>query len=95
MVMAYGLFQLVQTLSRRLTKQSAPRIADYVFKMARISGRSEYEIFCKSAEDWPISQPMIGRDFKAYLLHQSTPYYVNDYVRKHKKVLDEIYLPPY
>ena len=28
---------------------------DYVFKIARVTGHSEYYVFCKSAEAWPVS----------------------------------------
>jgi hypothetical protein len=67
---------------------------DYLYKMARITGASEYEIFRKSAEDWPVSEAMVKEHFKDYLLHQATPCYVNDFVRKNKHRIDELKLPP-
>ena len=67
---------------------------DYLYKIARITGASEYEIFCKSAENWPVSEAMVEEHFKAYLLHQVTPCYVNDFVRRHKGQIDELRLPP-
>jgi hypothetical protein len=67
---------------------------DYLYKIARITGVSEYEIFRKSAENWPVSEAMIEAHFKDYLLHQATPCYVNDFVRKNKRQVDLLKLPP-
>ncbi len=65
----------------------------YVFKIARITGNSEYDVFCKSAENWPISKVKIDQDFKRYLYNQEVPHYVNDFVRKNKKHIDELHIP--
>jgi hypothetical protein len=65
----------------------------YVFKIARITGNSEYDVFCKSAENWPVSKARIDQDFKRYLCDQEVPHYVNDFVRKNKKHIDELHIP--
>jgi hypothetical protein len=65
----------------------------YVFKIARVTGNSEYDVFCKSAEDWPVSQTRIDQDFKTYLCNQEVPHYVNDFVRKNKKHIDDLHIP--
>jgi hypothetical protein len=65
----------------------------YLYKIARLTGKSEYHVFCKSAEDWPVSQARIEQDFKRYLCHQSTAHYVNDFVRKNKKHIGELHIP--
>lgn len=67
----------------------------YLYKIARLTGNSEYDVFCKSAEEWPVSKSRIDQDFKRYLRHQSIPHYVNDFVRKNKKHIDELYIPPF
>ena len=66
---------------------------DYLYKIARITGKSEYDIFIKSAEEWPISTGKIEEDFKAYLTRQTVPYYVRDFVRKNKEHIDEMHIP--
>ena len=78
---------------RAAGRQSSP-VVDYLYKIARITGRSEYEIFRKSAENWPVSKGMIDRDFKDYLINQDTPHYVNDFIRRNRKYIDELKLPP-
>ena len=70
-------------------------IEDYLYKIARITGKSEYDIFLKSAEEWPISKFKIDEDFKAYLVDQSVPYYVRDFIRKNKQHIDELRIPRY
>ena len=65
----------------------------YIYKAARIRGTSEYEVFCKAAESWPVSDRKIEQDFKTYLLDQHVPYYVADFIRKHQKYLDELHIP--
>ena len=63
-------------------------IADYLFKLARIIHVSEHAIFHEAALKWPVSEKMVEQDFKKYLLEQTIPYYVNDFIRKHKHYLD-------
>jgi hypothetical protein len=68
---------------------------DYVFKTARLFGRSEFDVFCEAAENWPVSRADIKADFKRYLKDQHTPCYVNAFVRQHKEQLDRLNLPPW
>lgn len=68
---------------------------DCLYRMARITGHGEYEIFCKSAEDWPVSRTMVDRHFKDDLLHQTTPCYVNAFLRKHRQQVDDLKMPPF
>ena len=90
-----GLFlQLVHRLNHAATRIRQATAEDYLYKIARITGASEYDIFCKSAEEWPVSEAMVKEHFRQYLLHQTTPCYVNAFVRKHKSKIDELKLPP-
>ena len=66
---------------------------DYVFKIARVTGHSEFDVFCKSAEAWPVSQEKIEQDFTRYLQQQGVPHYVNDFVRRNKAHIDELNIP--
>ena len=68
---------------------------DYLFKLSRITGSSEYEIFLKCAEDWPVSLRQIDQDFKNYLVDGGVPYYVNDFVRRNRHHIDQLRLPPF
>ena len=68
----------------------------YLYKISRVTGHSEYDVFCKSAEDWPvarISKEKIDADFKNYLGHNAVPPYVNHFVRQNKHHIDELHLP--
>jgi hypothetical protein len=89
------LFQLLQRQKDHPARTRPVTTEDYLYKVARITGASEYEIFRRSAEDWPVSQSMVDRDFKTYLLDQSTPCYVNAFLRKHKRQIDHLELPPF
>ena len=64
---------------------------DYLQKITLVTGFSEYDTFCKSAEEWRVSADRINRDFRIYLSCQSIPYYVKDFVRKSQKHIDELY----
>lgn len=68
-------------------------MASYLYKTARVTGTSEYEVFCKSAESWPVTQEKIEQDFRAYLLDHQVPYYVTDFIRKNQKHIDALRLP--
>lgn len=87
------LFKAFSQQGRLFDPDKPVSIEDYIFKIARVTGNSEYDVFCKSAEDWPVSQEKIDHDFKTYLNHQIVPHYVNDFVRKNKKHVDELHLP--
>jgi hypothetical protein len=86
--------QMFSNQPARRASRPCESVADYLYKIARITGHSEYEIFKKSAETWPVSNRTIDRDFKYYLIHQQTPHYVNDFVRKNRRQIDELNLPP-
>ncbi len=70
-------------------------VEDYLYKLARITRKSEHEIFHEAAEQWPVTRIAVEEDFKQYLLNQITPYYVNDFIRKHKRYVDSWKTPPY
>ena len=68
----------------------------YLYKISRVTGHSEYDVFCKSAEDWPVatvSKEKIDADFKNYLNRSAVPPYVNHFVRENKHHIDELHLP--
>ena len=87
------LFQVFYRLNKKISRNKPVTMEDYLFKISRITGKSEYDIFCKSAEDWPVSEQKIRQDFSRYLSQQTVPHYVNDFVRKNKKHIDELHMP--
>ncbi len=94
-MLAGAFFRLLFHWNKTNFNDNPLSMEDYLFKIARITGKSEYDIFLKSAEDWPITKKRIEEDFKTYLTHQSVPYYVRDFVRKNKPHIDELRLPRY
>ncbi len=80
-------------LIKRINRDRPVTVEGYLFKISRITGKNEYDIFCKAAEDWLVSSNQINLDFKRYMAEQSIPYYVNDFVRKNKNHIDELHLP--
>jgi len=70
----------------------------YLYKISRVTGHSEYDVFCKSAEDWPVAtvtKEKIDADFKNYLNHSAVPPYVHHFVRQNKHHIDELRMPPF
>ena len=92
-LLAGKLFQELNSLGKKVFHDKPITLESYIFKIARVTGKSEYDVFCKSAESWPIDHERIEQDFRAYLLHQRVPYYVADFVRKNKKHIDELHIP--
>ncbi|MDJ0781564.1 MAG: hypothetical protein QNJ22_06305 [Desulfosarcinaceae bacterium] len=93
-----GVFVMVHMIHRfsyNYLYRRPARPEDYLFKTARLFGRSEYEVFQKAAEAWPVSDAEIEADFKRYLTEQHIPCYVNAFVRQHKDQLDRLHLPPW
>jgi hypothetical protein len=56
------LLLLFQLLNRQMTGETREHLAeDDLYKMARITGASEYEIFQKSAAEWPVSDTLVEK----------------------------------
>jgi hypothetical protein len=91
----FVMIHMVHRLTFNHLHHQPARTEDYVFKTARLFARSEFDVFCKAAEDWPVSRADIEADFKRYLKDQHTPCYVNAFVRQHKDQLDRLHLPPW
>ena len=53
------------------------------------TGRTEYDLFNKSANEWSVSDKVMDQDFKRYMSDQVTPYYAKDFVRKNRAHIDE------
>ena len=95
MLLTGVLSRLLLCWHQKFYSEKPATMEDYLYKIARITGKSEYDVFTKSAEEWPISSEKIDEDFKSYLLNQSVPFYVRDYVRKNKPHIDELHLPKF
>ena len=87
------LFRKISRMDKKVVRDEPISMEEYLFKIARVTGNSEYDVFCKSAEYWPVSQSRIDQDFKRYLCNQEVPHYVNDFVRKNKTHIDELHIP--
>ena len=59
----------------------------YMISLA--TGRTEYDLFHKSAEGWSVSAERIDQDFKRYMSDQIMPHYAMDFVRKNQEQIDE------
>lgn len=59
----------------------------YMISLA--TGRTEYDLFHKSAEGWSVSADRIDEDFKRYMADQVMPHYAQDFVRKNRTHIDE------
>ncbi len=62
---------------------------DSFYDISLKTGRTEYELFNKSAQEWSVSENVIEKDFKKYMSDQVTPYYAKDFVRKNRVHIDE------
>ena len=83
-------------LQNKQIRKSQDSMEFYLYKISRVTGHSEYDVFCKSAEDWPVatvSKEKIDADFKNYLNRSAVPPYVNHFVRENKHHIDELHLP--
>jgi hypothetical protein len=87
------LFDLLRRRNNKKLNEYQETVEYQLYKIARVTGKSEYDVFCKSAENWPITKEKVEQDFRIYLLQQHVPYYVVDFVRKNKKHIDELHLP--
>ena len=87
------LFRTISRMDKKIVRENPISMEDYLYKISRVTGHSEYDVFCKSAEAWPVSRDKIEEDFTRYLQQQDIPHYVNDFVRRNKKHIDELHMP--
>jgi len=87
------LFRTISHMDKKSEREKAISMEDYLYKISRVTGHSEYDVFCKSAEAWPVSRDKIEEDFTRYLQQQDIPHYVNDFVRRNKEHIDELHMP--
>ena len=96
LVLAIIGFVALHRYSIKQTRKHEKSMEFYLYKISRVTGHSEYDVFCKSAEDWPVasvSKEKIDADFKEYLNRNAVPPYVHHFVRQNKHHIDELQLP--
>ena len=94
MVGTLGLIWFIgKQLLKIISRDRPVTIEGCLFKISRLTGKNEFDIFCKAAEDWPVSDDQINRDFIKYMADQSIPYYVNHFIRKNKEHVDKLHIP--
>lgn len=52
-----------------------------LYELAKLNNWSEYHVFSLSAEEWHIGKQRMEQDFTHYLLDDTLPYYVKNFVR--------------
>ena len=60
-----------------------------LYDISLTTGRTEYDLFHKSAEKWSVSKDRIDHDYIRYITDQVLPHYVQDFVRKNQTYIDE------
>ena len=77
-------------LKKKFIQGKPLTVPGYIFKITRLTDKSEHDVFFKAAEDWPVSKEQIEQDYKRFMLEERVPYYVNDFIRKNKKHIDQL-----
>ena len=83
---------LFRTLYRKFKSDSQAdqtAMKNSLYPISLATGRTEYNLFRKSAEEWAVSGDRIDRDFKRYMVDSVLPYYAKDFVRKNRAQIDE------
>jgi hypothetical protein len=65
-----------------------------LYDLSLATGRTEYDLFHKSAEGWSVSADRIDHDFKRYMTDQVMPHYAQDLVRKNREQIDQSLIIP-
>jgi hypothetical protein len=81
-LVALAYFQLMRYLDKRWALKKPFTDEEILFNLARITGRSEYDLFFDAAKTWHVPAAQVNADFNGYLTREQIPYYVTDYLRK-------------
>ena len=79
-------------LIHRFKAESRPELDsndNSLYDISLATGRTEYDLFHKSAEKWSVSKEKIDQDYIRYIAEQVVPHYVKDFVRKNRTDVDE------
>ncbi len=87
-LLGYLLVICLQKL-RRDDKTDSVVLANALHKLSLKSGRTEFELFVRAAEEWSIPKAQIDKDFRNYMGANILPYYVKDLVRKNSDDIDQ------
>jgi hypothetical protein len=87
-LLGYLLVICLQKLIRD-DKTDSVVLANALHKISLKSGRTEFELFVKAAEEWSIPKAQIDQDFRNYMGANVLPYYVKDLVRKNSDDINE------
>jgi hypothetical protein len=82
LVAVFLYFEAVIRMDERFKKQIKMTDEEYLTRLAKKRGISEYDLFFQSAEQWSVFKRNIDEDFKEYLINDHMPHYVRDYIRK-------------
>jgi len=88
-LMAVMYLVLVGYLEKRFCRRRPLTDEECLSRMAKMRESSEYLLFHQCGGEWSLSRPQVERDFRAYLMHGTMPYYVRDFVRKNRKAAEE------
>lgn len=86
-LIAVSYFQLMRYLDRRYARKKPFTDQEYLVNLARFSECSEFDIFKEAATYWHVHGDRVDADFRHYLMTETLPYYVTDFVRKTAKGL--------
>jgi len=87
-LLGYLLVICLQKLIRD-DKTDSVVLANALHNISLKSGRTEYELFVKAAEEWSIPKAQIDKDFRNYMGANVLPYYVKDLVRKNSADIND------
>lgn len=87
LLMGYFFWFLVRKFQRDSQAELNAR-KNSLYGLSLATGRSEYDLFHKSAEGWSISPDRVEQDFKRYMTSQALPHYAQDFLRKNQTHLD-------
>jgi len=83
------LFSACYRKSKIDSQSEISAMEDSLYNISLATGRTEYDLLHKSAENWSVSGHRIDKDFKSYMADQVMPYYAKDFVRKNQSHLDK------
>ena len=76
--------------------QKCNEVEFLLFKLSRISGKSEHEIFHKAAEEWGrmVPERTVEQHFTTYLKDGDIPHYVTKFITENRARIYSYRIPP-
>ena len=95
-IIAFLVYRNSEGLRRIQKRLNEPRsYDDYLRKLCYLSKKSSYNIFHEASKKYNLPKYLVDRDFDKYLIDESIPDYVKEFIDEGKEIIKNAVVSPF